>query len=143
DKLPVGAVMMVPSKTSPLDQLAPYVAAFDTEPGGAPAPRGVGDAPPEESAAPPKDLVRPTAEQLKAGAARLTSPKDVNRNPTDQRPYIAAPGLGQSHKLTGPLEDANAEDRKKRIAARQKRIDQLSVLADKLDKLQAKKDSDA
>jgi hypothetical protein len=144
DQLPVGAVMMVPSKASPLDQLAPYVAAFDTiELEAMPSPRGVGEAPPKEPVKPPKGLVRPTADQLKAGASKLTSPKEVNRNPADKRGYIPAPGLGQSHKLTGPLEDANAEDREARIAARQKRIDQLSILADKLDKLQIKKDSDA
>jgi hypothetical protein len=107
EALPVGAVLIVPSKKSVLDLLEAYVAAWDTP--DAPADSvGVGNDEAEplpdqlsarqrKKAAAKAPLKSITPEMLKVGAAGLTSPRDT------QPDYIQAPGLGQAHKVRAPL----------------------------------------
>jgi hypothetical protein len=136
EPLPVGAVLTVPSKVSVLDQLEPYVAAWDQpEPGAGEQPAGSSD-PTEQrpgkmskrqrkkaAAAAPLSAITP--DMLKAGAASLQSPRDSKpkytdkdkavaaasgRSLTDEPPtYIQAPGLGQAHKVRAPLDNAPAK----------------------------------
>jgi hypothetical protein len=130
DKLPVGAVLIVPGQTSLLDQLAPYVAAWDdgeeeAEPKAARVLVPKDMAPPADTGPTVEELRkqvtdkggerlpnRPTAEQLRDAASRLQSPR------TQDPGYIQAPGLGQAHTLREPLgKEADIADPVARAAA--------------------------
>lgn len=108
DALAAGLKLTVPGKLSLLDQLAPYVEAWDEEEDD----DGV-DAAWERKPRKPKkkkkgsaeveddDLASPlskiTPDQLRAGAANLKSPRDLDPK------AIQVPGLGQEHQVRAPL----------------------------------------
>ena len=144
DELPAGLTLTVPGKLALLDQLAPYVAAWDTSAAAVPdsalarkpktPKKGAVDDEEEDG---PSPLSAITAQELREGAAKLRSPRDSDPA------YIQVPGLGQDHKVRQPLgaeADSKEEQRKQaeRLAAQKKRAGQLSTLADELDKLQSK-----
>ena len=138
DPLPVGAVIMVPAQSSVLDQLGPYVAAWDdadadeeddpeTAVEGAPWKKSTGPydrlqakktgATPKEA----RDAITPDA--LKQGAAKLKSPRD------DDPEYTQAPGLGQHHKVRAPLDDEKSGEDKLHGQINQRQYAHLRMLA--------------
>lgn len=120
--LPVGLKLTVPGKLSLLDQLAPYVEAWDEDleeaedddqnvdaawarkpkkPGKQSGSKAV-DLEDDDDAVSPLSAIKPS--ELRAAAARLTSPRTLDAN------SIQVPGLGQDHKVRAPLGESGNTD---------------------------------
>ena len=114
--LPVGLKLTVPGKLSLLDQLAPYVEAWDEDLEEAEEDAGAVDAAwarkpkePQKKAVEVEDendddapVVTPG--DLRAAAARLRSLRDLDPN------SIQVPGLGQDHRVRAPLGEGGKKD---------------------------------
>jgi len=134
DPLPVGAVLMVPAQSSALDQLAPYVAAWDDadeDDDDDYEQQAVEGAPWKKSGQPYNDLQKKapgattakeakaavTPDALKQGAAKLKSPRDSDPE------YTQVPGLGQNHKVRAPLgSEADIKSKSKRKKTEEEKL---------------------
>jgi hypothetical protein len=119
DALPAGLKLTVPGKLSLLDQLAPYVAAWDEDLEEAENDEEAVDvAGSRKPKTPTRQIVddeddgndspssRPliTPDELRAAAGKLTSPRDLDPN------SIQVPGLGQDHQVRAPLGESGKTD---------------------------------
>lgn len=106
--LPLRLKLSVPGKLSLLDQLAPYVQAWDEEADEVadaawarkprkPKKKGKSVDDDDDIVVAMSPLSAITPDQLRAGAAQLKSPRDLDPN------FIQVPGLGQEHEVRAPL----------------------------------------
>lgn len=108
--LPLGLKLSVPGRLSLLDQLAPYVAAWDEDDddGTDAAWERKPKKPKKQASAEDDDAASPlsaiTPDQLRAAAANLKSPRDLDPN------SIQVPGLGQDHKVRAPLGEGKKKE---------------------------------